>query len=67
MKTIYGDTSLLRRAKRLAERPKCGFTWTTQWNPNDVTATQGHICVRLKNHAGRDHKCACGAFKLKTA
>jgi len=55
------------RNARIAAKPRCGFTWP---NPEyDCCKGCGewhsHHCAKFRNHAGKDHVCACGSTKSK--
>jgi len=60
------DTSLSRQHAKLAARPKCGFLWETS-KPAGLAwlELKLHACVKLKNHAGMNHRCACGTWNKR--
>ena len=64
---FLGVNSLKRRAKRLAERPKCGMLWRAV---NNVLEDSGslllhqHKCYKVSRHA-TVHTCHCGAQRVK--
>jgi hypothetical protein len=58
---LLGVDSYKRRAKRLAERPKCGMLWE---NYQGCEESHFHKCKRASRHTSV-HTCHCGAQRRK--
>lgn len=49
------------RNRKLAARPKCEMEWRVIWSLQEPEGSHEHRCVIFKGHAGRTHRCVCGA------
>lgn len=49
--------SLVARNRRLAAKPRCGWSWEKHSPMSEHTT---HVCKKFVGHAGQYHLCSCG-------